>query len=163
MSGDADVIVMVEQETAWPLVSSAAQGFTTNVIEAAARHLGVSGEVSVIYVDDSRIQALNRSYRNVDSATDVLSFSMLEGDEPFPEFEDDAVPMLGDIVVSVDTAVRQANEYGHTLERELAFLLVHGFLHLNGYDHDEDEAEREMFAIQETVLVQLGLVRVDPS
>lgn len=160
MSDVADLAVMVEQEVAWPLASTFAESFTTKVLQVAAIRLRVSGEVSVMYVDDDRIHALNRSYRDVDRPTDVLSFSMLEGDEEFPELDGDSVPMLGDIVVSIDTAVRQAHDYGHSLEREIAFLLVHGFLHLNGYHHDDDEAEREMFGIQEAVLVELGLMRV---
>lgn len=131
--------------------------FSARVLQAAADYLEIAGEVSVVFVNDEAIHELNRTYRKVDRPTDVLSFAMQEGDE-FPEV-DDELPVLGDIVVSVDTALRQAEAYGHSAERELAFLLVHGFLHLNGFDHETEEDERVMFGHQEEILKQIGLVR----
>jgi len=131
----------------------------TRVLQAMADRLEVVGEVSVSFVSDEEIHDLNRDYRAVDRPTDVLSFALQEG-EDFPEPTDfEADPMLGDIVVSIPTAVRQAEDYGHSIEREVAFLLAHGFLHLLGYDHQSPEEEREMFQIQEEVLEQLGIPR----
>lgn len=150
--------VDVESQVEWPLSSATApEVWTARILEAAAAKLDVEGEVSVLYVDDETIHELNRTYRQVDRATDVLSFAMQEGDA-FPEFED-ALPVLGDIVVSVETAQAQAQSYEHSLERELAFLLVHGFLHLNGFDHEDEPSERHMFGLQEEILAGLGITR----
>ncbi|WAH38549.1 rRNA maturation RNase YbeY [Alicyclobacillus dauci] len=156
MSESTHLVVEVETQVPWPLSEQDATAFTDKVLSAAANHLGISGEVSVLFVDDATIHELNRTYRSVDRPTDVLSFAMQEGDE-FPDL--DGPTMLGDIVVSIDKAKEQADAYGHSLERELAFLLVHGFLHLNGYDHQDEQSEQEMFGLQEEILVELGLVR----
>jgi len=144
-------------------------GLLTRALQAAARHEEIpAGEVVVSLVDDERIQELNRTYRYKDQPTDVLSFAMQEEGEDEPEIffeteeeaaEMDRVDMLGDIIISVPTARRQAEEYGHGLERELAFLAVHGFLHLIGYDHLTEEDEKEMFGRQEEILVAMGLTR----
>ncbi|MCX7570827.1 rRNA maturation RNase YbeY [Tumebacillus sp. DT12] len=141
----------------------------TRALIAAARHEEIeAGEVVVSLVDDERIQELNRTYRDKDQPTDVLSFAMQEEGEDEPEIffeteeeaaEMDRVDMLGDIIISVPTARRQAGEYGHGLERELAFLAVHGFLHLIGYDHMTEADEKEMFGRQEEILVAMGLTR----
>lgn len=126
------------------------------IATAAEQESLASGEVSILLVDDREIQRYNARYRGVDQPTDVLSFSMLEG-ESLPSQE---IPqLLGDILISMPRAVSQAAEFGHSLERELGFLVVHGFLHLLGYDHDTPEAEQEMFARQERVLARLGLFR----
>lgn len=94
-------------------------------------------ELSLVLCDDAFIHPLNRDYRGKDRPTDVLSFPQREGDHA--DIDD---PLLGDVVISVETAARQAIEHGHSLDRELAVLLVHGILHLLGYDHiDDDEAE----------------------
>ena len=95
-------------------------------------------ELSIVLCDDAFIHALNRDYRGVDAPTDVLSFSMREGEESDP---DD--PVLGDVIISVETAARQAAAAGHDLSHEIRHLLVHGILHLLGHDHeDDDEAAR---------------------
>ncbi len=112
-------------------------------------------EVSVIFVSDESIRALNREYRGIDEPTDVLSFPQLEGEELL---DIENVLILGDIVVNMERAVSQAEAYGHSLERELAFLLVHGLLHLLGYDHDA-EFEGEMRDKQEAILQELGIQR----
>lgn len=151
MTSDLNVGVDVRVENAPPGVTEAS--FVQRVLTAAANHIGVYGEVSVSFVSDEEIHALNRTYRDVDRPTDVLSFGM-EEEESAP-----GVRMLGDIVISLPTAQRQAGEYGHSLEREVGFLLVHGFLHLNGYDHETAEDERDMFNIQEQVLDSIGLRR----
>nr|WP_276716461.1 rRNA maturation RNase YbeY [Kyrpidia tusciae] len=133
------------------------------VLEEAASREGVdAAEVSVVLVDDERIRELNRDYRGVDRPTDVLSFAMREG-EGEPVQTEEGRELLGDIVISVETAERQANQYGHSLRRELAFLAVHGFLHLLGYDHQSPEQERVMFGKQEEVLSALGLMRGNPG
>ncbi|NLW16221.1 MAG: rRNA maturation RNase YbeY [Firmicutes bacterium] len=92
-------------------------------------------EVSVALVDNDAMRALNRQYRGIDKPTDVLSFSQLEGEELFDVPD---VLILGDIVISIEQALAQAESYGHSFKRELAFLLVHGLLHLVGYEHDDE-------------------------
>ena len=110
-------------------------------------------EASLALVSDEEIRGLNRQYRQIDSSTDVLSFLMGE-----PNFETEAM-VLGDIIISFPTASRQAAKYGHSLERELAFLTVHGMLHLLGYDHKDKQEEGIMFAKQEQILQKTGIVR----
>mgnify|MGYP001167324523 CR=1 FL=1 len=120
----------------------------------------ISGEVSISFVDDDAIRELNRRYRQVDQPTDVLSFPMDKAGETvsFPD-DNDVVPLLGDIVVSIPHAKKQAEEYGHSFEREMGFLITHGFLHLLGHDHDNEENERDMIAKQKEVLSLEGLNR----
>lgn len=127
--------------------------------ETAGMMYGVSaGEVSVTLTDNAYIQTLNKKYRQIDRPTDVLSFALNEGEEPqitgVPEFN-----VLGDIVLSVERAKEQAAEYGHSLRREIAFLTVHGMLHLLGYDHIEDTDRLEMEREQEAVMEKLGIAR----
>lgn len=114
-------------------------------------------EVSIRIVDDSTIQELNHTYRQLDRATDVLSFPQWEPDDPFAELEE--VLLLGDIVISYPIAKKQAAQLGHSLTRELGFLSVHGFLHLIGFDHHTPEESRVMFAKQEEILQRIGLSR----
>ena len=112
-------------------------------------------EVSVTIVDNEDIHEMNLQHRGIDRPTDVLSFPMF--DEDFDDGED---CVLGDIVISLEKATEQAAEYGHSLEREVAFLTVHSVLHLLGYDHEEGKAEEsEMFEKQEAVLSGMGLAR----
>lgn len=120
--------------------------------------LEAQSEVSVVLVDDRYIRQLNREYRDKDYATDVLSFALNEGDEP-QIIDGSPENLLGDIIISLETAVRQANEYGHSLEREVAFLTVHGMLHLLGYDHEEEADRQEMRREEEFVLGKLGITR----
>ncbi|MFC7440618.1 rRNA maturation RNase YbeY [Laceyella putida] len=116
-------------------------------------------EVSVTIVDNEQIHHMNKEYRKVDRPTDVLSFPLWEPDEEWViEEEEERVP-LGDIVISLPKAREQAREYGHSIEREVGFLAVHGFLHLLGYDHETKEEEEEMFAKQEAILNLVGLHR----
>jgi len=137
----------------------------TVIAQAAAMEQVSDGEVSVVLVDDATMQQYNAQYRGVDKTTDVLSFSMLEGEDGEAEDENDAgaqehMPrLLGDILISMPRVQAQAEEYGHSFRRELGFLVVHGFLHLLGYDHDTPEAEQAMFSRQEQVLASLGLFR----
>lgn len=126
-----------------------------------------SGEVALTFVDDEEIQALNKAYRDKDKPTDVLSFPQWEDndEEMTIVYDEDDAPeddaeMIGDIVISLQTAKRQAEEFGHSLEREVCFLFVHGFLHLLGYDHEEGDAEEaEMFAKQDQILQKAGISR----
>lgn len=110
-------------------------------------------------VDDTYIRELNQKFRNKDSATDVLSFAMEESteDEPFVEAEEDSI--LGDIIISVETAERQAEEYGHSFSREMAFLTTHGMLHLLGYDHENEEERTVMREKEEQILNSLNISR----
>lgn len=114
-------------------------------------------EMALTVTTSQRVRALNRAYRGIDRATDVLSFSQREGEEAA------AVPgaplVLGDVIVSLEVAARQARSFGHSLARELAFLAVHGTLHLLGYDHETPPEEAVMMAKAETVLAGLGLTR----
>jgi probable rRNA maturation factor len=120
-----------------------------------------SAEISVTFVDDDEIHKLNKKYREVDRSTDVLSFPLGENGN-YDENPDTGAKMLGDIVISIETAVKQAERYGHSLQREVAFLTVHSMLHLLGYDHEQGGIEAvHMREKEETVLTKLGLKRND--
>ncbi len=110
---------------------------------------------SIIFVSDEKIHQINKEYRNVDKVTDVISFALCDDDE----LEEELSCELGDIFIDVDQAIRQANEYGHSIEREVAFLAVHGYLHLCGYDHLTKEDEDIMFKKQEEILLAANLER----
>ncbi|MBM7660796.1 putative rRNA maturation factor [Bacillus mesophilus] len=117
-------------------------------------------ELSVTFVKNERIQEINKEYRGKDQPTDVISFAMEEMGEGEMEIIGDHLPKhLGDLIISTEQAVLQAEEYGHSYMRELGFLTVHGFLHLLGYDHMNEEDEKEMFTRQEEILKVYGLVR----
>ncbi|NEW05209.1 rRNA maturation RNase YbeY [Paenibacillus sp. SYP-B3998] len=135
-----------------------------------------AGEVALTFVDDEAIHELNKQYRGMDKPTDVLSFAMSEfgEDEIQINYEDEEeadieegegsvsesfIEPLGDIIISVPRAIAQAEDYGHSVERELGFLFVHGFLHLIGYDHQSEEEEKIMFTKQEDILQKAGLIR----
>ncbi|WP_027407842.1 rRNA maturation RNase YbeY [Anoxybacteroides tepidamans] len=127
---------------------------------AEVEHVPAGAEVSVSFVDNERIRIINREYRGKDQPTDVISFALEEmGEGEIEIVGAEMPPMLGDIIISVPKAKEQAEEYGHSLMRELGFLAVHGFLHLLGYDHETEEEEKEMFAKQEQILEQYGLRR----
>ena len=120
-----------------------------------------SAEISVRFVDDEIIHELNREYRHVDISTDVLSFPLGENGV-YDINHDTGAKILGDIVISMQHAVMQADLYGHSLQREIAFLTVHSMLHLLGYDHEAEGLERvRMREKEEAVLTQLGLKRND--
>jgi len=105
-------------------------------------------EVSILLADDESISILNGQYRGIEGPTDVLSFSQHEGEDEFAAEQG----LLGDVVISVETAMRQAAERGAQLDSEIDLLLVHGLLHLLGYDHAEPEQEKAMFARQAELL-----------
>lgn len=115
-------------------------------------NIATNTELSISFVDNKTIKTLNNTYRGLNEITDVLSFGMHD-DNPDVLTKQSDIPMaIGDIVVSVDRAREQANEYNHSLMRELGFLTIHGFLHLLGYDHEEKTDEQIMFAKQKMIL-----------
>lgn len=123
--------------------------FLNDVIERTLKNQKVKNATfSIVFVDNEKIQYLNKNYRNIDRITDVISFA----------FEDNAkmvynnVRFLGEIYICIPRMIEQAKEYGHSEVRELAFLTVHGLLHLLGYDHMNEEEEKVMFALQEKIL-----------
>lgn len=121
--------------------------------------LSVNTEVSIIIVDNHTIHQINRDNRGKDMPTDVISFA-LEDDESdldiFAQLQEELPLLLGDIYISLDKVYEQAKDYHHSPETELAFLVVHGLLHLNGYDHQTDEDATEMFGLQTDILSELG-------
>ncbi|WP_089738873.1 rRNA maturation RNase YbeY [Gracilibacillus ureilyticus] len=130
------------------------------VYAAKEEEVSSLAELSVTFVDNNEIQRLNKQYRDLDKPTDVLSFALEEETEEEIEIVGEDMPvMLGDIIISLDKAEEQANDYNHTLSRELGFLALHGFLHLLGYDHMEEEEEKKMFGRQEEILNGFGLSR----
>lgn len=129
-------------------------------------------EISLTLVDNGQIQEMNRRFRGIDRATDVLSFPMIEWDEPayYSQLEDEETASeyfdpengeltLGDIVISVERAEEQAAEYGHSIRREIAFLIAHSTLHLLGYDHMTPDEAQVMEEKQERALSGLGITR----
>ncbi|MCM1194605.1 MAG: rRNA maturation RNase YbeY [Corallococcus sp.] len=142
------------------------------VLNYAVKYLGQpSGklEMSVSIVSQEEIRNLNREFRNVDSVTDVLSFPTVNNPERkilnYGEFASDSVNPatrrlnIGDVVICSDRAKEQAQNYGHSLKREICFLALHGTLHLLGYDHIEESDEQQMTSLQERILTKLGIVR----
>jgi len=120
------------------------------------------GEISLQFVTTEMIRSLNRQYRGQNKPTDVLSFPQYSNDEwkertPLKLASD--FIMLGDIVISESAVVEQAKAYGHSIDRELSFLFLHGLLHLLGYDHEESTAADEMFSLQESILSELDITR----
>lgn len=149
LENDQDIIVIPER----------LEQLLSDGLNAVAKlhGLGEQEEVDITIVTDDEIHTLNRDYRNVDRATDVLSFALDEdGGEPElvggPE-----VHLLGDIIISAETAARQAEEFGHGLEREIVYLAVHGLLHLLGYDHMQEEDKAIMRAKEEEALREIKL------
>ena len=111
-------------------------------------------EVSVTFTDNEKIHALNKQYRNVDRPTDVLSFPLLDLDGDGDEFmPPELETMLGDIVISLEKAREQSEEYGHSYEREVALLTVHSMPHLLGYDHEKSEADDEDMCIRQKIIM----------
>lgn len=126
------------------------------VLDIAIKKLNLENiEFNVIITDNKYIHELNKKYRNIDRETDVISFA-LEDDKLFPQID---IKELGDIYISIDRAHSQAIDYGHSFKREICFLAVHGFLHLNGYDHMEKEEEKIMFNLQEEILNEAKITR----
>jgi probable rRNA maturation factor len=150
MPGD-EVQIAVEVQIAPAFLEAAPADSIQTVAEAVLRHEGRPGEVTVVLTDDEGIQALNRDFLGLDAPTDVLSFRAKEDGGPFvaaPEMGG----YLGDVIVSYPRAVAQAEEHDHPVEQELNLLIVHGVLHLLGYDHADEEEKAVMWAQQEAIL-----------
>lgn len=138
------------------------QQLVIDLLEFAGKQLNLDEEteMSVTFVDNNEIQEINREYRHKDMPTDVISFALEdEADEMIDMSEFDMPRNIGDIFISIDRTKEQAEQYGHSFERELGFLAIHGFLHLNGYDHMEPQEEKEMFDLQRKILDAYGLQR----
>lgn len=121
--------------------------------------LGTNYEVSITFVDNAEIKQLNKLYRNIDKHTDVLSFPTFDGEE-FGEDEDlPYAPLLGDVIISLETAKRQSEEFGHTIEREIAYLTAHSMFHLLGYDHLVDDEKSEMREMEKQVMKNLEIFK----
>ncbi|GBG96397.1 rRNA maturation RNase YbeY [Lactococcus termiticola] len=127
-----------------------------------------SKEMAVSFIDNKRSHELNLEYRDTDRPTDVISLEYKPDEEEFffdeeMEIPDELMaemdPFIGELYISIDKASEQAEDYGHSLEREYGWLCVHGFLHINGYDHYTEEEEKEMFSLQEEILTAYGLTR----
>ena len=153
-------------------VSEAIKKQTLDLLQFAAEKTGKDNkEMAVTFVTNERSHELNLEYRDTDRPTDVisleykpessLSFSEedLEENPELAEMLDEFDAYIGELFISVDKAREQAEEYGHSFEREMGFLAVHGFLHINGYDHYTPEEEKEMFTLQEEILTAYGLKR----
>lgn len=132
------------------------------LLQHAAKVEGIEegSEVSITFVTNEAIHEINREYRDKDQPTDVISFALEEMGEGEVQIIGEDIPrVLGDIIISTDRTREQAEEYGHSFERELGFLAVHGFLHLLGYDHMNEADEKEMFGKQDEILASFGLLR----
>lgn len=134
------------------------EGKINTVVEIclAEEEIDAKAEIGLMFVDNAQIREMNHTYRDKDSATDVLSFPMYEADEAI---DDEEEILLGDIVISLERAAEQAEEYGHSLEREVMYLLVHGLLHLAGYDHMEEADKKKMRSREEALLTAIGALR----
>ncbi len=143
-----------------------------DMLNFAAKKLGKENkEMAITFVDNEKIHQINLEYRDMDRPTDVVSleykpetdivFSQedLEADPDLAAMIADYDAYIGELFISVDKAHEQAESYGHSFQREMGFLAVHGFLHINGYDHYTSEEEKEMFTLQEEILTAYGLTR----
>ena len=126
------------------------------LIRSVFKHEKSDKFFNIIFVTKEKIQQINKDYRGIDRVTDVITFALMENlDEIFMEAELE----LGDVFICIDRAIEQAVEYGHSIERAIGFLAVHGYLHLTGYDHMNEEDEKIMFAKQEEILAKAKLKR----
>lgn len=130
--------------------------YLENVLNATLQHEKVENAIfSLVFVDEREIQKLNKEYRGIDKVTDVLSFAF----EDCKDILYNDIRLLGDIYICISRMKAQAQEYGHSEKRELSFLAVHGLLHLLGYDHQDKEEEKIMFALQELILDDADIKR----
>lgn len=146
---------MIDVQTELDCLPVNAEELIRGAVTFALAKNNVAGDVCVLITDAEEIQRLNFSYRQIDRVTDVLTFPAWEGDAILCPPDG----YLGDIAICFERAQEQAEEYGHSLERELAFLSVHGALHLLGYDHMEPDDEKKMFSKQDEILNELGYHR----
>lgn len=152
-----DIFMMDQQDKVE--VSESLLGKVREVIEASLEYEGVDAacEVSLVFVDNAQIHEMNRDYRGKDQPTDVLSFPQYDDVTSMEAYPEELA--LGDIVISLERAQEQAEEFGHSLEREICFLTAHSMFHLFGYDHDTDENTKVMREREEAVLAKLGITR----
>lgn len=153
-------------------VSAQMQEQITDLLQFAAEKIGKQNkEMAVTFVDNARVHEVNLEYRGIDRPTDVVSLEykpeqeivfdeedLLDNPE-LAEMMEDFDAYIGELFISIDKAREQAEDYGHSFDREMGFLAVHGFLHINGYDHYTPEEEVEMFGLQEEILTAYGLTR----
>lgn len=162
-----DTKVFIENEQTQIEIPQALENLLGKTVLACLKQevIRVACEINILLTDDESIRQINSQFRNIDAPTDVLSFPMADitkgrindvGNDSDPN---EGLLIIGDIVISAETAKKQSEQYGHTLERELAFLTAHGMYHLLGYDHEDEQDEKEMMEKQETVLDKLGLKR----
>lgn len=137
------------------------EGIIRKVCDEVARVYGLQEEeeISVLLCDNQKIHEINREYRHMDRPTDVISFALNEGERYEDDYEESL--LLGDMIISLERTEEQARSYGHSFERELAYLTTHSCLHILGYDHMTDEDKSEMRAEEEHILGNLGIVRED--
>lgn len=129
--------------------------YLAKVIKKTLKHEKTKNAIfSIIFVDENEIKRINKEYRKIDKVTDVISFALEDNGTIANQKR-----VLGDIYICIPRAIEQANEYGHSLKRELSFLTVHGLLHLLGYDHMKKEEETIMFNLQELILNEVGIKR----
>ena len=130
--------------------------YLDEVITKVFEHENVHNAIcSIIFIDNEEIHQINKERRGVDRATDVISFALEDSPDNFDEFR-----ILGDIFISIPKMQEQAKEYGHSEKRELSFLVVHGLLHLLGYDHMKSKKDEEiMFSLQDEILASLNILR----
>ncbi|HFU4447904.1 TPA: rRNA maturation RNase YbeY [Streptococcus suis] len=153
-------------------VSAQMQEQITDLLQFAAEKIGKQNkEMAVTFVDNARVHEVNLEYRGIDRPTDVVSLEykpeqeIVFGEEDLldnpelAEMMEDFDAYIGELFISIDKAREQAEDYGHSFDREMGFLAVHGFLHINGYDHYTPEEEAEMFGLQEEILTAYGLTR----
>lgn len=155
------IIENQQDKLPWP---AEMEDLLCHTLEAVGGKHGVpaEAEVGITLVDNKQIQQINAEYRGIDRATDVISFALNdETDEPGLDSDtaQEMEHLLGDIVISLEQAALQAEEYGHSLQREVAFLAVHGMLHLLGFDHQDEAGELQMQTAAEAVLADLGINR----
>lgn len=155
---------MVEVEIVDVETKGIEEDIINRVVSTVLREEGIKHDVNVFVMltNNDEIHVINKEQRNVDRPTDVLSFPMYERDEIASlktKKQDDVEEMLGDIIISIPKVIEQAKEYGHSYERELAYLTTHGMMHLLGYDHMIDEEKAEMRKHEEAVLEKLEIRR----
>ncbi len=151
--------ILFENETDYNF-SGEEMDIFNNVIEETLRYenFPANAEISITIVTNAEIQKINSKFRNIDKPTDVLSFPLLDFENTSP-LEPSETIILGDIVISIEKALSQSEEYGHSIERELGFLTAHSMLHLLGYDHINPDEEKIMFSKQEEILNNIKLRR----
>ena len=153
------MVVLIDNRTEF-IITDEIEALFNKVCDESLNYEKVhkSFEISISIVTDEEIRRINKEFRRIDKATDVLSFPQFDFSVVNP-VESDENMLLGDIIISIDKAKNQAEEYGHPLQRELAFLTAHSILHLLGYDHETQEEEKDMRLRQKNILLNAGIPR----